>query len=192
MKICSVKGCGKRHKARGFCARHYFRWGKHGDPSVGAQKTERGAARLWLLAHVDYADDACLIWPFTTTTKGYPSMKWDGRTAGAHRVMCELAHGPAPTPEHEVAHFCGNGKIGCINQKHLRWATTSDNHAEKENHGTLLYGSKLKHSKLTEDDIVKIRALFSTRTDIQIASQFGVSDSAIYQIRVGKSWRRVA
>ena len=25
-KVCSIAGCGKRHKARGFCSRHYNRW----------------------------------------------------------------------------------------------------------------------------------------------------------------------
>jgi len=58
--------------------------------------------------------------------------------------------------------------------------------------GTLLYGSRLKHSKLTEDDVAKIRVMLITQTNIQIARQFGVSDSAIYHIRIGKSWRRVA
>lgn len=32
MKQCSVKACYKRHKAKGYCGRHYERAMKYGDP----------------------------------------------------------------------------------------------------------------------------------------------------------------
>lgn len=31
MRICEVKGCGKKHSARGYCAFHYLRWRRGGD-----------------------------------------------------------------------------------------------------------------------------------------------------------------
>jgi hypothetical protein len=34
---CSVEGCGKPVKARGWCAMHWNRWKRHGDPSLGAR-----------------------------------------------------------------------------------------------------------------------------------------------------------
>lgn len=38
--ICTVEGCERKHKARGFCRVHYSRWRNHGDP-LG------GRARQW-------------------------------------------------------------------------------------------------------------------------------------------------
>ena len=38
-RICSIKGCGKPHKAHGWCSAHYSRYLRHGDPLAG------GAAR---------------------------------------------------------------------------------------------------------------------------------------------------
>lgn len=32
MRVCSVEGCERRHKCRGFCNGHYQRWTAHGDP----------------------------------------------------------------------------------------------------------------------------------------------------------------
>ena len=29
---CSVDGCDRRYRARGFCNLHYLRWRRHGDP----------------------------------------------------------------------------------------------------------------------------------------------------------------
>lgn len=34
MKLCTVEGCSREHKARGYCPTHYIRFRKHGDPSV--------------------------------------------------------------------------------------------------------------------------------------------------------------
>lgn len=34
MNTCSVEGCEKPVRARGWCGRHYVRWLKHGDPTT--------------------------------------------------------------------------------------------------------------------------------------------------------------
>jgi transcriptional regulator with XRE-family HTH domain len=33
-EVCSVEGCEREHKARGFCQMHYQKWRKYGDPLV--------------------------------------------------------------------------------------------------------------------------------------------------------------
>ena len=32
VRLCSVKGCTKKHNAQGYCGRHYVLWIRHGDP----------------------------------------------------------------------------------------------------------------------------------------------------------------
>src|SRR5699024_11188309 len=32
IKVCSVKDCGKKHHAKGYCKAHYSRWKRHGNP----------------------------------------------------------------------------------------------------------------------------------------------------------------
>lgn len=38
MRICKIQGCGRKHKAHGWCSFHYERWQKHKDPLAGGPK----------------------------------------------------------------------------------------------------------------------------------------------------------
>lgn len=131
----------------------------------------------------------CILWPFAKDQYGY------GRICnkGAHRIVCEIAHGNAPSPKHEAAHSCGNGNLGCINPKHLRWATHLENHADRAWHGTNNAGETHGASKLTNEAVVVIRELFAKgQSKASIARRFGVCESNIRKIINGKSWRHVA
>jgi hypothetical protein len=44
--------------------------------------------------------------------------------------MCELIHGPAPTPEHEASHLCEDEWL-CVNPDHLIWETKKENMARQ-------------------------------------------------------------
>lgn len=46
----------------------------------------------------------------------------------AARLMCELFHGPAPTPEHEASHLCEANWL-CVHPWHLCWETKKENMA---------------------------------------------------------------
>jgi hypothetical protein len=191
-RICAIDGCGRYCKGHGLCELHLKRLKRHGDVGpVSTVLTKRGEPREWLLAHVNYNGVDCLIWPYAKMTNGYPLTWWNNKKAGGHRVMCELANGPPPSPEHEAAHSCGNGRNSCISPVHLNWKTPMENSAEKYAHGTMTMGSASPFAKLTEYDIPIIRKMFETKSDVEIAKKFGVSDSAIYLIRKGHNWRHV-
>lgn len=100
--------------------------------------SNRGSGKTiqWIQDHLSYPhDDWCLIWPFSRT-RGYGQFGYLGKGYYAHRYMCELVHGAAPSPEHQAAHSCGNGVEGCVNPKHLSWKTQSENQLDCRQHGT--------------------------------------------------------
>lgn len=39
-RICAVGGCGKAHSAKGYCAHHYMKLWRHGDPNAGRPARE--------------------------------------------------------------------------------------------------------------------------------------------------------
>lgn len=191
-RICSVAGCGKRQLARGLCSAHNWRFLKYGDPLAMGVEYPRGAA-LDYVNHValKHTSDSCLLWPFPRGKKGYGFLFYEGRSKEVHRVVCRLAHGEPPTPLHETAHSCGNGHLGCINPRHLRWSTHSDNIADKTRHGTETVGEKHGMAKLTADDVAEVRALAGTMTQKAIARRFGVSQSAIALVVSRRNWKHV-
>jgi len=131
--------------------------------------------------------DDCIEWPMARHPAGYGKVADGADVRGAHRVMCELAHGPAPTPEHEAAHSCGNRP--CFNKAHLSWKTHADNQADMVAHGTSLKGSRHHRAKLVEADIPVIRALLAAgESHGEIAARFVVARQTITNISMGIRW----
>ena len=192
MRLCSMDGCRKRHEARGLCAMHYKRLRAHGDANeVKIKKSARGEPMRWLLANLSCDGKECLIWPFARDPgTGYGHMSINRSTVAAARVVCEHTNGPPPTDEHEAAHSCGNGHLGCVHPKHVRWATKLENEADKRKHGTLPFGESHGQHKLSEADILAIRA--SDESLSVAAEKYGVSPTQIANIRKRKQWRHVA
>lgn len=184
---CSIPDCGKPVKSRGWCDPHYKRWRRHRDPLGGG--TSPGEALAFIEKALASDTEECINWPFARCPKGYGRVFVDGRFKGSSRVVCERAHGAPPTPQHEAAHNCGKGHEGCVNPRHLRWATSTENQADKLKHGTINRGERHGHAKLTRCDVREIRrCLTNGESQHSIACKFAVSRSAIRDIVIGKSW----
>src|SRR3569833_517171 len=95
----------------------------------------KGRGITWLREHVNYDGPECLIWPWTRDGQGRGAVGIDGKLLRAHRVMCELVHGPAPTQEHHAAHSCGNGHNACVHPMHLSWKTKEENAQDRVQDG---------------------------------------------------------
>lgn len=118
------------------------------------------------------------------TTAGYPKI---GRGPDGHVIVCTEAHGPRPTPGHEAAHSCGVRR--CVNPRHLRWATTAENHADKHAHGTDARGERNPAHRLTADQVVAIRSrLARGEHPKDLAAEHGVVPSTIQHIAAGTTW----
>lgn len=184
--------CRRSSYSRGLCRLHYERR-RRGTPCGSKIKAVRGAGLAFLLANVEHSDHECLTWPFGRTYKGYAQT---GRTSvngvqtdNACRLMCALAHGAPPSPSHQAAHSCGNGHLGCVNPRHLRWATPKENSADMILHGTSGRRNPVVVSNLSAD---QIRAIFADARPAKVISkEFGVPCKCVDAIRQGRSWRSV-
>jgi hypothetical protein len=131
------------------------------------------------------------MWPFyRDRRRGYGIVSINGHLHKAHRVMCELAHGEAPTVKHEAAHSCGNGWEGCVNPMHLSWKTRKENQADRKVHGTAGQGKKgtYRRYRLTPEKVAQIRSLIGVIPTQEIADQFDVHRSTIRQIETRRIW----
>jgi hypothetical protein len=147
-----------------------------------------GKTIQWIRDHANYPhEDWCLIWPFSKT-RGYGTFSYLGKHYYAHVFMCELAHGPAPTDQHESAHSCGDA--GCINPRHLSWKTPTENGLDSRKHGTHVRSRYGNAGKITREQAGVIRGLKGVKTLRELADEYGVSESAISNVWVGKTHYR--
>lgn len=188
-RVCSVDGCSNPSVTRGWCAKHYARWRRVGSVSAVRLYLDRGVAAKFIRdVAVPFALDECLRWPYTVDPSGRARVKWGGSHQLAHRLVCRLAHGDPPTAQHEVAHSCGCSHLGCVNPRHLRWATHTENEADKKMHGTSQHGERNHQAKLTNLQVVEIRKLKGSASQQAIADRFGVSQTLVGLIHRKQRW----
>jgi hypothetical protein len=182
-RTCSVDGCEKVHYARGWCGMHYMRWREHGDPLGGS--TFEGEPLRWIKeVAIQHEGCGCLIWPFSKCNKGYGTVKHQGRTAKVHRLVCAIANGQPPGEKHHAAHSCGNGHLGCVNPRHLRWATAKENSRD-----TFIHGKRRRcGAKLSDCNVREIRRLSSVLPTQKIAKKFKVSCGTVRDVASRTTW----
>jgi len=191
-KACSIDGCNRNahHSAsgsKGLCGAHRKRLWRHGDPEAG--KTADGVPRRFIQEVVlSYAGEDCLPWPYAKGPEGRGIVTFKNKNFIASRFICELVHGAPPTPKHEAAHNCGKGHLGCVNPRHLGWKTHTENLADKLVHGTHNRGERHWISKLTENDVRRIRLLKGLVTQRKLAMEYGVVIQTISDIHRRCTW----
>lgn len=119
---CSIAGCDRKRKSRGWCGTHYERWRINGDPMV--VKNVVYASPSEAFQHRTARRGECLIWTGAKVPKGYGQIAINNTQMPVHRYAWEQANGPIP-PGHIVDHICHNR--ACVNTDHLRLATVAQN-----------------------------------------------------------------
>jgi hypothetical protein len=187
--VCAFAGCDKKkHAAFGFCDTHYMRIRRNGD--VNKKKKPRGEHGPFIAnVIIPFDGDECLIWPFYRSPQGVAKTSRNGQSQIVSRVVCERVYGPPPTDKHEAAHSCGKAHEGCVNPKHLRWATPVENAQDKLVHGTNLSGERHNMAKLCWQDVTEIRMLKGYLSQREIGDMYGVNKENIGYIHRGKRWK---
>lgn len=185
-RLCSVAGCSRGYYSKEYCSNHYSLWRRHGNPVAGRTSPTQTLVEIER-ALADARPDSCWLWPFSTNKGGYSQIQIAKQRRAAHQVVCERAHGRAPSPEMEVAHNCGNRR--CINPHHLRWATPKENQADRVVHGTTNRGQAHYLARLTEADVLAIRKMSGAgMTAREIAAHFGRPKPTIEAVIQRRSW----
>lgn len=106
-----------------------------------------------------------------------------------NRLVCEAWNGLPPTPEHQAAHEDGDR----LNNRpsNLVWKTRVENYQDQIRHGTSKKGEGHHHARLTNADVLSIRALAGKRTGRAIAAQFGLSEGHVSGIINRRLWSHI-
>jgi len=120
-RTCTYEDCTNVHRAKGYCTKHYFRWRKHGDPSI-----VKTTAHVW--PDEIHQDGDCMIWAHNIDSHGYGRVTINSKQRLAHRYAWEQASGQS-SKGLLVDHACHNRT--CVNPRHLRVATKQQNNSNR-------------------------------------------------------------
>ncbi len=187
---CKIDDCTNDAWSRGWCRKHYARWHKHGDPHIQLRRFIPAGAPNSFLMSAAYPDTTeCIVWPFTRNNQGYALINRDDKNMLATRIVCKIVNGPPPTQRHQAGHSCGNGHLGCISGKHLRWVTPKENSEEMVYHGNSTRGVKSSSAKLCEEQVLEIFSRAHTgEPQSKIANCYGITKGAVSRIKCGSTW----
>ena len=136
--------------------------------------------------------EECWPWTASTTEKGYGKIGVGSpprHLLSTHRMSWILAYGPIPPGMH-VLHRCD--VPGCVNPSHLFLGTQADNIADREAKGRGPVGERNGVSKLTEADVLEIRArLQQGEYQSEIGKDFLVAQTTISAIARGVTWKHL-
>lgn len=154
--------------------------------------------------------EGCWVWPLSTTRAGYGQLaRREGGVAVhyyAHRLAFEVSFGEIGDSL-EVCHTCDNPS--CFNPSHLFVGTHKENMQDSVKKGRnrvpvarygvkhwsyrlpdrVPRGERVWNHKLSARDVVSIRE--SSDTGHDLAKKYGVSETVISNVRLGKSWKCV-
>ncbi len=108
------------------------------------------------------------------------------KTMSVHRSVALAFIGPRP-PGYEVRHLDGDVSNNALSN--LVYGTKSENESDKLVHGTSNRGERNGQSKLTDKIVRMVRR--SSRTNVSLAIELGVSDSTISMVRSKLRWGHV-
>lgn len=123
---CSIDGCESPRKSYGWCAMHYGRWKRNGDPLKLVMGMEDPLIRFRRHYAVD-ADSECWNWIADVTAEGYGIFKISRpvrRAWPAHRWSYTHLVGEVDDVLH-IDHLCRNRR--CVNPDHLEPVTCREN-----------------------------------------------------------------
>jgi len=154
-----------------------------------SQSAARGEAQEFLRRALSISGDECVLWPFASLNGLYGQIKYRGKTAYVHRIICFAVRGEPPSEEHEAAHTCRHGL--CVNPNHIWWNLPRDISARQIERGTRPTGEDHPRAKLTETAVREIRGLKGQATEREIAAAFLIGATQAHRILAKENWRNV-
>ncbi len=146
-------------------------------------------SRFWRNVEVG-PDNECWPWRGDTDRDGYGVFFYRGRRRPAHEMALSFTTGESRLPELDTCHTCDHPR--CCNPAHLRFDTRQANVDDMISHRRHPRGSQTPATRLTEEEVLTIRHRRANGARcVDLARDFGISESAITAIVHGRNWKHV-
>ncbi len=132
----------------------------------------------------------CWWWKAGKRGDGYGAFAVGDKQIGAHRFSYQLHKGEIPAGM-VVMHTCDQPL--CVNPGHLVLGTSAENSADAARKGRRLPGSKNHQAKLTEAQVLELRARYAEGgiSQVRLAAEYGVSHALVSFIVTRRAWKHI-
>ena len=161
----------------------------HQTPTIDPLAALRGFLRRYR-DRIDFSGgpDACWIWSGASGRDGYGQVTCRQKFFGAHRLAYLAAYRRLPRGA-VIRHTCDTPS--CVNPRHLKAGTQADNVRDRGERGRTARGERNGLAKLTEADVLAIRAEYSPGDAPALAERYGVAARTIRGVATGATWKHV-
>ena len=151
-----------------------------------------GELRDWIMNRHTTTDTNCWIWNGGKNSAGYGCYSTNNKMYLVHRFSLEDKLGRPLLDTEDVRHLCpGEPNRACYNPEHLDVGTRKENMEDMVRYGHSQKGSRNYQSKLTEEDVLSIRAVRGMFLLRELAEMYGVDQALISMILNNKIWTHV-
>lgn len=131
------------------------------------------------MSHVHKSEHGCWLWAAYCMKNGYGLFRTPARHELAHRASYRLFVGPLD--HRDVMHACDTP--ACVNPKHLRLGTRTENMQDAKSKGRTRVGERHGRAKLTDEQVKFAKTAPGLQKDI--AAMLGVTQGHISFLRSG-------
>lgn len=164
---------------------------KTNKPKIKYQKKQpRFSSLLEKYEYYVVKQDGCWRWTGPKNQQGYGILSLKHIVISSHRFSYEHYIGPIPEGK-LIRHSCDNPE--CSNPEHLSTGDHKENAQDMLDRSRCNVGSRAYNAKLTEEDVINIRAEYKRGEVgyITLGKKYGVSDITIRDIILRKYWKHI-
>jgi hypothetical protein len=154
-------------------------------------KLPHGQSKAEFLRLVQLETDECIIWPYAKGgQRGYGQVYYDRKKRYAHELALLHRVGPRPDGMYVLHGPCISP--ACMNYRHLRYGTPSENNLDRRRDGTAPIGEKNFNAKLTAEQVQEIRKRYANgEAQRALCAEYGVTVMTVNRAIRGESWSHI-